>query len=728
MRTIYVSPEFPLNRRMRKDVRRGKLQVVREGGERSSLGGGIPSGKRRGLRTTGSRLVCMVDNGAEVSGGLGEGQHNDRVDTLTEEQTKVIQHDDRAAVRLVAGPGTGKTFTLTEYVAHLIIEEGVSPKEIQLISFTRMTAHDLQESIVDRLGKKSPRASTLHSYALQKLLASGEAVHELPQPLCIADDWEEENIIRKDLQFLCGIGLKAVDDNVKKMASDWATLRADESGWEKDFPNPSFMGVWNSHRWAYGYTLRAELVYRLKELFSRRGDFASNMLVPRYLLVDEYQDLNHCDVDVIHKFASLGARLLVAGDDDQSIYGFRNAHPAGIRNFMQDYHEKGPISLSLNLCQRCPREILDLSEYVIGQQGDEGKRIPKDISTEKNGGKVDILCFPNQESEARGIAQICRALINDGVAPDCILILLRGDPQHRFSKPLIENLKCLGIEAGGRKVSNPLDENNGRMLLSFMRLAVCQKDSLAWRAILNLWCRGIGDKTIDIYYQRTNRLKNFGQVLLDLYTNGRGAFSKGREKTFFNHVDKILKKIEMLFPKVALESKETPEDVMAVVREAAVDLIKDENKRNEVLEKFQQISHATGAVSIGDLVQEARKEYTASEKSESDDEDSEVESNKINILTMHKAKGLTAEVVIVVGAEDENISEKNPVEEECRLFYVSLTRAKKRLFITHCDRREGIQKHSGRNVGSSHRRIIRFLDGCPYKSQDGEEFARKFNG
>ena len=76
MRTIYVSPEFPLNRRMRKDARRGKLQVVREGGERSSLGGGIPSGKRRGLRTTGSRLVCMADNGAEVGGGNGGDEDN----------------------------------------------------------------------------------------------------------------------------------------------------------------------------------------------------------------------------------------------------------------------------------------------------------------------------------------------------------------------------------------------------------------------------------------------------------------------------------------------------------------------------------------------------------------------------------------------------------------------------------------------------------------------------
>ena len=92
MRTIYVSPEFPLNRRMRKDIRRGKLQVVREGGERSSLGGGIPSGKRRGLRTTGARLVCMADNGAEVGGGGGSGNGNEKEHRdKTEEKGSFLQ-------------------------------------------------------------------------------------------------------------------------------------------------------------------------------------------------------------------------------------------------------------------------------------------------------------------------------------------------------------------------------------------------------------------------------------------------------------------------------------------------------------------------------------------------------------------------------------------------------------------------------------------------------------
>ena len=740
MRTIYVSPDFPLNRRMRKDIRRGKLQVVREGGERLSLGGGIPSGKRRAFRTFSSPLVCMADNGAEVGGGglVNEQRRGDKCLTPTAEQAQSIRHGG-ASVRLVAGPGTGKTFTLTERVAHLVIEKGVPPEKIQLISFTRMTARDLQESVVERLkgeGKTLPRVSTLHSYALRQLVASGESKHELPQPLCIADDWEEKNIIRKDLKFLCGIGLKEIDGHVKKMSSDWATLKADESGWDKTFPNASFMGAWNKHRRAYGYTLRAELVYRLKELFSRRGDYSSKISVPHHLLVDEYQDLNHCDITVIRKFVDLGAKLFIAGDDDQSIYGFRDAHPAGIRNFLDEYKDKGAVSLSLGFCQRCPENILALGEYVIEQQENRGKRIPKKISAEKSGGGVDILNFSNEKSESRGIAEICRSLIvNDGIAPGRILILLRGDRHHKFSNPLVENLKSLEIGAARTNPSNPLNGEEGRTLLAFMRLAISRKDSLAWRTILALWCKRIGDRTIDAYYQRTNHAKNFAQVLLELHANGMGELSNQRDKSFFSQIDNVLNKIEALFPQEALEPKETPEEAMAVVRAAATDLIKSENKRGEVLQKFQQIADLVGAVSVKSLVEGAKDEHTTEEQGEDGEEDTTMEDNKVNILTMHKAKGLTAEVVIVAAAEDENISEKSNEEEECRLFYVSLTRAKSRLLITYCDHREGAQKYSGRRNGrvgrsgkSSRRKIIRFLAGCPHESQKGEEFVRKLNG
>ena len=733
MRTIYVSPDFPLNRRMRKDIRRGKLQVVREGGERLSLGGGIPSGKGRGFRTTGSPLVCMADNGAEVGGGgvVNEQRGADKRLAPTAEQAQAVRHGG-ASVRLIAGPGTGKTFTLTERVARLVIEKGVPPEKIQLISFTRMTAQDLQESVVERLkgeGKPFPRVSTLHSYALRQLVASGESEHELPQPLCIADDWEEKNIIRKDSRFLCGIGLKEVDEHVKRMSSGWATLKADESGWDKTFPNASFMGAWNKHRQAYGYTLRAELVYRLKELFSRRGDYSSKILVPHHLLVDEYQDLNHCDITVIRKFVDLGATLFIAGDDDQSIYGFRDAHPAGIRNFLDEYKDRGAVSLSLGFCQRCPENILALGEYVIGQQGDQGKRIPKKNSAEKSGGEINILNFPNERSEALGIAKICRSLIDsDGIAPGRILILLRGDSHRKFSNPLVEKLESLGIGAARTNPSNPLNEEKGRILLAFMRLAVFRKDSLAWRTILALWCNHIGDRTIDTYYQRTSHAKSFAQVLLEFHANGMGELSNQRDKSFFSHIDDVLNKIETLFPQAALEPKETPEEAMAVVRAAATDLIVNENKREEVLQKFQQIADSVEAVSVKGIVDGAKDEHITKEQGEDGEEDTTIEDNKVNILTMHKAKGLTAEVVIVAAAEDENISERSDEEEECRLFYVSLTRAKSRLLITYCDRREGPQKYSGRSGKNSRRKIIRFLADCPYESQNGAEFVRKLNG
>ena len=209
----------------------------------------------------------------------------------------------------------------------------------------------------------------------------------MPQPLRIADDWEERHIILEDLKTLLRLhDIGNARELLNALSADWQSLTADEENWELRFPNPQFLAAWREHRMTYGYTLRAELVYQLKKSLEQSGDFRLDDNIC-HLLVDEYQDLNRCDLAVIHEIVSRGVELFIAGDDDQSIYGFRKAHPDGIRRFPRDY--AGAHDLTLELCMRCDPEILDIGLFVARQ---DYRRLEKSIRPEagRNGGEVSL--------------------------------------------------------------------------------------------------------------------------------------------------------------------------------------------------------------------------------------------------------------------------------------------------------------------------------------------------
>ena len=216
--------------------------------------------------------------------------------------------------------------------------------------------------------------------------------------------------------------------------------------------------------------MRAELVYQLKKALEQRGDFELEGPI-EYLLVDEYQDLNRCDLAVVQQIALRGAELFIAGDDDQSIYGFRKAHPEGIRRFPNDYSDA--TELELKICKRCDRSILELGLFVARQ---DPRRIEKAIRPEsgRNEGEVALLRFAHQNAEANGIASLCNYLLaQHELKPNDILILLRSDRKGGFSRPIRESLEGAGIPvAAATDTTDALDGAGGRAFLAFLRLAV----------------------------------------------------------------------------------------------------------------------------------------------------------------------------------------------------------------------------------------------------------------
>jgi len=261
-------------------------------------------------------------------------------DDLLPEQRYVASYVGSHA-RLLAGPGTGKTRSLTKRICFLIEDRHVGPGAILALTFTRAAARELRQRVQTEVGVEMvPMISTLHSFALRQLLRNATRIASLPQPFRIADDWEERNIILEDIKIL--LSLKRIEEArqlLNELSADWQRLTADEADWDQRFPNPAFLGAWREHREIYGYVLRAELVYQLKRGLEQYDDFTLDG-PPSHLLVDEYQDLNRCDLAIVKAIGDRGAEVYGAGDDDQSIYGFRMAHPEGIRRFPEDYPGK----------------------------------------------------------------------------------------------------------------------------------------------------------------------------------------------------------------------------------------------------------------------------------------------------------------------------------------------------------------------------------------------------
>ncbi len=621
--------------------------------------------------------------------------------------------------RLLAGPGTGKTRSLTKRICFLIEAQDIEPNEICALTFTRAAAHELRQRVEAEVGgEQSPQIATLHSFALRQLLRNSDKLAALPQPLRIADDWEERWIILEDLKSLLALGeIDEARNLLNELSADWQTLTADEADWDVRFPNPAFLGAWREHRDIYGYVLRAELVYQLKraleqyEAFSLEGP-------PEHLLVDEYQDLNRCDLAVVKAIGEMGAEVYVAGDDDQSIYGFRKAHPEGIRRFPQDY--PGSQELALEVCKRCDAEILELGLFVARQ---DYARLDKPLRADDDriGGEIALLRFQDQDSEARGAARICRHLIdNRGVNPDQILVLLRADGNRAFSSLLRRELENRDVPVGVATAdADPLADEDGRQVLSIARLLANENDHLSWRTLLKLRTNGVGSGAITAIYDLAKRNGvSFNTALQTIrdYPSVVSSRFGGRIQREINTVLAIIQELAPLLP--GEEAEDAARELEGVIGEIILRITADADRRTAIQDEFDAIIQVAEPNSIGELVR-------AIEVSRQDIEQ-EVEEGKVNILTMHKGKGLTAKAVIIVAAEDEYLpgrAEGDAVGDERRLLYVSLTRAMHHLFITYCTNRTGQQRHTGRTSGRTARTLTRFLQDAPVAPRPGNPFV-----
>ncbi len=608
--------------------------------------------------------------------------------------------------RLLSGPGTGKTRTITNRIAFLIEELSVDAEDILVLTFGRAAARELRERL-DELSVPVPMVSTIHAFALRQLLKNGGAP-ELPTPIFIADDFDERYVVDEDLKTILRRSVRQVQKSFQNLASDWETLNVETEDWESNHPDPAFLAAFREHRTVYGYTLRSELVYRVKRALQERPEFEIEREF-RYVIVDEYQDLNKCELAVVQALEARGADLFVAGDDDQSIYSFRHAFPQGIREFSETY--PGAAEEELEVCHRCAKDILAVARAVAEQ---DVRSVPKALRPREDApdGVAEVLAFRNGSSEAEGVAALIHYLVNvEGVPANEVLVLQRMDRANGFSQPIIEALDDLGIR--GLRISNPfaiLEESDGRQVVCALRLLVNREDSLAWRELLELRKNGVGGATLRAVYDLAREQGGTFAAALQTVRANPGvlqAANRSRLAADLEAIEEILEKGEPLL-----------EEEMPAALTQLLQLVLE---RDDVAEYFEVLlllagedpkslqQVFSGLQAVRDYIDEVMRQG---------------EEDAVRFMSMHAAKGLTATAVIVPNCEDQLIpgNAEGEVEEgdERRLLYVSLTRARSHLYVTYAAKRSGLQARAGR-ADSSHQ-LTRFLQGIVSPRQ-GEKFV-----
>lgn len=614
-----------------------------------------------------------------------------------------IVHHAGSHARVLAGPGTGKTDRLT-YRCAWLIRSGINPKRIVCVTFTRAAAGEMKQRLSEHpdVGPDSlPVVMNLHALALMLL---SRLYLEQGSSLVILDSWEEKYLLIPALMRATGRsgqqGKDETEDLLKTYEAGWNSLDVEKPGWTDGFDQDFARALAQLGR-SFGFTLRGELVYRLKELFD--GDpIGVRNLGFTHVMVDEFQDLNPCDIAVIDRFAAAGAEVMVCGDDDQSIYGFRQAHPISLLEF-PDSHRPCQ-TYELTDCYRCPQNIVQYANATM-EHSLNHMRYPKRLrSASQETGMVQAAQFQDGNEEAEWVAAIVGWLIRtEGVPPGQILVLC---PTRSLGNDRIVPAICRrGIKVRNLLVDNrPIDSETGRRAYSVLRYAANQRDAIAVLTWLYLF-RNIGPATVSAIEKLvTSTEGGFPGVVDELWRN------PGKLGCLGTRVSAALSGLHEA--SAELKGKCRIDEAISFLATMVA-----EEQRQEFIEYLERVAATIGArePSLADLVSALQTFEVRSDPGTSDDH--------VRVMTMHKAKGLTARAVILPGMEDQFFlgEDADPfkVEEIRRLFYMSITRSRKYLFLTHARKRYGNEIFNTGGVISRDRRRLRFLSDAGFVSVDG---------
>jgi len=529
--------------------------------------------------------------------------------------------------------------------------------------------------------------------------------------LRIPDDWEKKIIIEKHLSRVLGVRVKRVRELERMMAANWESLGSVQIQNADQMDRARFMSAWGEQRVVFGYTLLSELPHALLRALQEYDDLEA--LNYNLIIVDEYQDLNACELEVLKELNGRGCSIIAGGDDDQSIYSFRCAAPDGIRSFCEDYENVDDYPL--HYVHRFGDNVIRWANYVISGDLDRpAQRQELCCVDDAPAGEVSLLSFRGQSSECQGITSLVKSLIEkEGIPPGEILVLLRSDYQEQFSRPIKESLREAGIRVSDpNELTSLLSDENNRELLAFLRLIVNRHDSLAWASLMKL-TTGVGDRFFNRVYQRAReRGTQYSSELLSFYEEDFPGVSAGPSRAARERIADVIRRLD----DVTLP-EDPPNDGWGswILEQAQSGVIPSPTEDlGALLLRLDDLMESD--IELGRYLGQANplaKDLAYSER------------NGVRVMTMASAKGLTVKASVVAAVEEGVIPRPGfDRREERRLLYVAMTRARHFLYLTWCQRRTGPTARSGRRQVRTLRRYSSFLEGGPVGSQDGEGYIR----
>ena len=607
--------------------------------------------------------------------------NTDYLENLNKAQKEAVLHID-GPLLIVAGAGSGKTKVLTSRIAHIIKEKKAFPNQILSVTFTNKAAKEMQNRVSRMLGSAATGLSwlgTFHSICA-KLLRKHASAANLNSNFTIIDTDDQIRLIKN----IC----KAENIDIKQLAPRFILAIIDR--WKNKGYYPSEVVI--NHRDIYEKTiLPLYKIYQQKLIDLNSCDFGDLILHTvkilehhkdirqiysnnfKYILVDEYQDTNFIQSKWLNLLSEKNKNLCCVGDDDQSIYSWRGAEIKNFLEFDQVYENTKVIRLEQNY--RSSQNILSVaSNLIANNQNRVGKTL---TTTMEEGDLVKLNCFKNGKDEAIGISDEIEKKIKKKYSYNNISILVRAIFQTREFE---ERFLKVGIPyriLGGTKFYERAEIKD---CIAYLRLIHQGKDDLAFERIVNNPKRSIGDTTIKSIHE-FGKENNLSLELASI-------------KMIEQNLIKPKTKIGLSFFLNSLNKWRNDLEIKKISHIKLLQIVLDESGYSAMLKNKKDLDNENRLENIKELLS-AMKEFDNLEGflehvSLATSVDQEWEGEKVNMMTMHGAKGLEFDVVFLPGWEEglfphqKSIEEKgqNGLEEERRLAYVGITRAKNKAIIS----------------------------------------------
>ncbi len=593
------------------------------------------------------------------------------IDSLNDRQKEAVVNTD-GPMLILAGAGSGKTKVLTTKVAYLIEEKNIDPNNILAITFTNKAAKEMKERIFKLEGNSAfyIQISTFHSFGL-KILKENCELLGYEKNFTILDSDDSLSIIKKIMKELNIDANKYNPKAIKNVISNNKNEIIDPEKYSL-YVNTDFDEIALEVYRKYEKSLKINnavdfddlLILPLKLFNNNPGVLQKYQEKYKYVFIDEYQDTNEPQYILSKMISAKYKNITVVGDADQAIFTWRGANYKNILNFEKDYKDAKVVLLEENY--RSTKTILNAANNVIKNNK---VRKEKNLWTQnEEGSKITYYKAFDEKDESNYVVNEIKKLIEKGVNPKDICVLYRANAQSRTVEEAFLTSNISYNIVGSYAFYNRKEIKD---LIAYLKLIYNNKDDVSLLRVINYPKRGIGNKAIENLAIKSNVLDKSLYEVID----------SGKELEFKNMIEEIKKEeshltltelIDMVLDKSGM--KKSLEDEKSI--EADI--------RLENLEEFKSIAKAMeineGIVSLEELLDKLALVSDVSEQ-KNDNED------KVTLMTMHAVKGLEYDYVFIVGVEEglfphsNSLESNDELEEERRLCYVAITRAKKKLYL-----------------------------------------------